>query len=548
MLFTKNIVLETFKAFRGSQHLDEGANRTYRWVFMLPEESAEMESDILYVCRLSEAIKRTAENPGFSYLCIRDCFTDSEEDAEILRGIIVIDEKKDVSWLLNIMQSRFLQINEWEAQMKQALIDTCDYQSLIALCEPVLNNFVSVLDSSYKLLAYTKNITSSDPINISLLEKGYHTEETMQKFKDVRRFGVYEHEHGVIIGAAGTLSQFEVVSKWCRYGGQPLLHVVMVCSKTPLSPAMIELFEVLMKYVEACFYREQRQNPSQEYTSLLSDMLYEGIENPFAIGERAKTSDLPFSGNFDAYRIVFKDNASVLVGRFTQELMSYLPKSRIVAHDYEISVLNIYTSSEVQKHTRANLRILEPLFERYGVLCGVSEAFASLPEFKNACVQATRAQALGIQLRNLGNFWNFDAEVLESVLRGGERDVFFYNDIYIFLMLHRAQAGNFDVFNNTIYNNILKKLRDYDAENDTRLVQVLYVYLLCERRATSAGRLLHMHRNNVLYHVSRIEEILGVSLDDYWVRLKLQLAFHFLELQESNCVFTLPASDRATEL
>jgi DNA-binding PucR family transcriptional regulator len=68
---------------------------------------------------------------------------------------------------------------------------------------------------------------------------------------------------------------------------------------------------------------------------------------------------------------------------------------------------------------------------------------------------------------------------------------------------------------------------------------VLYAYLTSERRATTAGRTLHMHRNSVLYHITRIEDLAGISLDDYWTRLKLLLAFHFMELKASNRALTL---------
>jgi DNA-binding PucR family transcriptional regulator len=88
-------------------------------------------------------------------------------------------------------------------------------------------------------------------------------------------------------------------------------------------------------------------------------------------------------------------------------------------------------------------------------------------------------------------------------------------------------------------------LLEYDKENHTRLVQVLYAYLVSERRASAAGKLLGMHRNSVLYHVSHIEEITGIDFNDYWTRLKLSLTFHFFELKESNRLFFNPGGESA---
>lgn len=537
MTFTKNIVLETLQQFRGSQHLN--GECSYRWVAMLPETPQEMEPDILYVCLLSEAMKRNLEAPGHYYLCIRNRYTDDEDSEDSLRGFIIIDENKDAAWLLNIVQKRFLEISEWTARMQNALINNCDYQELVDLCEPILGNFVSVFDSSYTMLAHTKNIECHDPINIALLKKGYHTDEILQKFRERRRFEVYEHEQGIVVSAPGVIAQFEIITKWCRYGGELLLQVIVECSNIPMSLALVDLFGIFMEYIQVCFLRQQRTNPSQIYSSLLSEMLYGDLVSPFIIGERAKTADVPFSGYFNVYRIVFEDNSTILIGRFVQELFTYLQKSKIVAHKYEVVLLNTYGSPNIQKQSDVNLSKLTPLLEKYGAVCGVSEMFTSLPELKNAYIQAIRAQTIGVQLRTLGNFWNFDREVLEATAIERSSHVFYYNDVYIYLALHFAQSGTFDAFGNTLYNNALKRLMEYDKENNTRLVQVLYAHLASERRATASGKLLHMHRNNVLYHISRIEEITGIDLNDYWARLKLTLAFHFFELIESNRLYVM---------
>ena len=542
-MLTKNIVLEALQQYRGSHYLDETDKPIFRWLSMLPENPDDMKHDILYICMLSAAIKRSTETPGYYYACIRDRFTDDVEDARALAGVIVINENKDVAWLFNIIQKRFLEISDWVDKMRAALIDNCDYQQLVELCEPIFNNFISVFDSAYTLLAYTKNITCHDPVNIAMMEKGYHTDETLQKFRDRKRFEVYEQEQGVVVSPPGVIAQFEIVTKWCRYGGELLLQVVMECSQIPMSLAAVDLFEIFMDHIEICFLRQQRTNPSQIYSSLLTEIINGALDNPFIIAERAKVADVPFLGHFNAYRIVFEDNSTILVGRFVQELMAYLPKAKIIAHKYEVVVLNIYNQQKIQKQSFTNLSKLTPLLEKYDALCGVSEEFSSLAELKHAYTQATRAQTLGVQLRTLGNYWNFDKDVFEATAVERNGNIFYYDNVFLYLSLHFAQSGAFDAFYNTFCNRTLKKLLKYDEENHTRLVQVLYAYLVSERRPTAAGKLLGMHRNSVLYHVSRIEEITEIDLNDYWTRLKLSLTFHFFELKESNRLFFNPGGE-----
>ncbi len=547
MEFTKNIVLDILKVYKGTNHLKHTDTRNYRWISLLPGQAEDMQKDLLYVCNLSQAICLNRSVPGtFHYLCICDCFTD-EDDAELLTNTVIINEKRSVPWLFNLIQERFLKLTKWQADMQSALLGGCDYQKLIDLSEPILCNFVATLDSSYKLLAYTKNITCSDPVAVSLIEYGYHTAETLEKFRKANRFKVYADQHGIILGKRGEITQYETVNKWCRYGGELLLHTVMMCVQTPLSQGLVDLFEIFMEYVEKCFLSEQCANPSRLYNSLLHDMIYDGLDNPFVINERANASNVPFTGCFDAYRITFINNAGILVGRFVQELISCLPKSKIVAHNYEVTVLNIYSANDIRRQSLRNLHIARTLFDSYGAICGVSEGFFMLPDFFHACEQAARAYTLGIRIREAGNFRNFDRDVWESA-NCFQKDfensnIFFYDEICVYFMLHAGQSEPFHSFRNTGHIAALERLQDYDRQNDTRLSEVLYAYLVSERRATAAGKLLHMHRNNVLYHISRIEDLLGIDLNDYWTRMKLSLAYHFFELQEANRRVMIPSGE-----
>lgn len=535
MRFSNNIILEELRPYKVTSYMSEQDNGVYRWVSLLPEDSEQMESDILYVCLLSQALEHLAKTNGFRYLCIPDSRSGNMEKPYTgnLKGLIVVEEERDISWLFTLIQNRLLRLNDWLQDMHAALFNNCDYQQLIDLSEPILNNFIAVLDSSYKLLAYTKNKTSDDPINISLVEKGYHTEETVRLLQEKRRFKFYGEQEDLYTTSAGGISRYDTIEKWCRHEGVPLLHVVLVCSQTPLNTAMIELFEMLMDAITICFQRELKTRSALPvYNSLFMDMLYGGLENPLVIAERAKYANVPFTGNFDVYRIVFEDNAIVLVSRLARELMTYLPNSKVFSHEYEIVVLNAYTTPAIREASANSVSQLRPILEKYQAMCGISTCFHRLTELQNAYIQASRAQMVGSRLGNLGSSLNFDKGLWAQTAPPCESPIFFYDDVFPYFMLHSAKHDPFDLFRNTSCSQALAVLSDYDKEHDTTLVQILYIYLLCERRATAAGNLLHTHRNNVLYHISHIEELLGIDLSDHRTRLKLMLAFWRAEIRD----------------
>lgn len=535
MTLSHDVLVEELEGFHLESHLPVQENKRYAWVSLLPARPEEMRENFLYVCRLSEAIQVNCEHPGFYYLAIRDRLPDDREREETLSGILIVNENLGLGELFNRVQGRFLQIANWIDQMKAALVSGCDYQELLNLSEPILGNFTSVLDAAYKLLAYTKNIPSDDPINISLLEKGFHTEETMQKFKAAQRFKAYDEEWGIIINPPGNPSRYATVSKWLRYAGNPLIHVIMVCNKRESSPGLVELFGILVEHASICFERDHRHHPSHAlvYHGLIMDMLFGRLNNPRVIGERARCINQPMQANFDVYRIVFEENERTPVGRVVEELFGLLPNAKIVFQNYEIIVLNHYATEEVRRDSGSNLERIAPLLEKYSAQCGVSEPFRYFPDLYSAYIQATRAQAIGYRKQMLGNCWNFDPGVWELVKEPDSR-IYRYEDILVHYMVHMAHKGTFDVFQRTRFNEAVEQLERYDREHGTNHLQVLYVYLQCERRATAAGDMLRMHRNNVLYRISKIEEMIGIDLESAENRLRIMLAFRYWEIQRAN--------------
>jgi len=71
---------------------------------------------------------------------------------------------------------------------------------------------------------------------------------------------------------------------------------------------------------------------------------------------------------------------------------------------------------------------------------------------------------------------------------------------------------------------LLEPLREYDSAHSGDLVQTLAVYFQLGGNASRTAERLFLHRNGLLYRLSRIEEILGAPLDDAEVRMALELA------------------------
>ncbi len=74
------------------------------------------------------------------------------------------------------------------------------------------------------------------------------------------------------------------------------------------------------------------------------------------------------------------------------------------------------------------------------------------------------------------------------------------------------------------YDRTLGILAEYDAAHDAQLVHTLEALFAHHGNLSQTARILHIHRNTLLYRLKRVADITGLNLDDADVRLSLQLA------------------------
>lgn len=70
-------------------------------------------------------------------------------------------------------------------------------------------------------------------------------------------------------------------------------------------------------------------------------------------------------------------------------------------------------------------------------------------------------------------------------------------------------------------NDKLKKLEMYDNENGSFLIDTLVNYYMCGFNIGKTAQMMFVHRNSLQYRLKKIEEILGISLDDSMAYLDL---------------------------
>lgn len=110
-------------------------------------------------------------------------------------------------------------------------------------------------------------------------------------------------------------------------------------------------------------------------------------------------------------------------------------------------------------------------------------------------------------------------------LSGGTR-VIHFDDLGVYRLLHlvRGEQELFSFFEETI-----GPLVRYDNEKNTSLVKTLEAYFECGGNLRKMAEKLFTHYNTVTYRIERIQQILGVNLDNAPDRLNLEIGLKIMK-------------------
>ena len=142
--------------------------------------------------------------------------------------------------------------------------------------------------------------------------------------------------------------------------------------------------------------------------------------------------------------------------------------------------------------------------------CGVSRCFENIAELQVAFHQGAEAVSIGT--------------VMEP-----EAPFYFYEDLVLY---HIAKlCSEHDDIVRLCSPKVLE-LMEYDRQHNTAFTKSLYAYFANSRNITRTSEALSLHRNSTIYHLKKIEEILGISLTGADDLLYLELSCRFLEYND----------------
>lgn len=468
------------------------------------------DSNMLYVATLEDALRAPVDKK-LAFLCVHDNGSAVHPKTE---HTIAIVSDVDVTDLANVANFAYLRLVRWLCSMQQSVIDQDGVQALLNISEDIMVNTVTVLDSSLKLLAYTRNHLPDDEPNVFLIENGYHSEKTLKKLRQFERFKEPSNTNDIVISEDRSISDYITVKKFFKHFNNVFVYVVMICNRRSVTRGLIDQFELLNFFIE--FYTKKGYPYDGKYSafdSLMHDILDMHLKDESEIRQRVDAANFPYNGIFDFYKIDIAANAVQAISFLTLKLSGMITNSKVTFYRNSIIVLNTYRNTgELEERYREICGMLEMVASDSIEAVGISNCFFNLSGFHLAFHQAEAATELGAIAPEL----NFALEKSLSF------PVCKFEDVYLkHMCVSQLSSEAAELYENNIASILIKRLDEFSKIRSYNYLDLLYTYLLLERRATDVAEAVHLHRNTIIYHIEKIEELFGASLEDPQLRLKL---------------------------
>lgn len=469
-------------------------------------------ADILFIARTDDIcadMELAAKNVLFlGWACLPEAI-----DMRQVNAIIMPDcqDKMIFNTLQKILEdSRFLANHA--LALLQEIENGNGIDGIVDLGARVLQRQVILVDSGFKIVAYSSQMPIDGPILNRFIEIGYVPTEFVIALKD----------RGIIARAASSNRPF-IVNSWfyedmerivCKVeaDGKMLAYIMILVDERPFTERDLDFAELLSKLIAAEMRRASARGTTQSlmHENLLMDILSGGINREEVAVERARNADFKPGKNICVLSIdiIKHQSNSYMIDYFRQTLERWFIGSKTLLYkQHLVMVMDLKDKAAIQGST---YKRLHELMQNNNLIAAYSRTFSNLAALREHYEQSAKA------LEVIG-------------LMGLPGCLFAYDELKVYHMLYLVSE----------YVNLIDfchppvlQLVNYDKKHNSNYLQTLLTYLDCQQNAVEAASKLIIHRNTLSYRLNKIAEISGMNIVDSDTVFQVQLSRFILRFMQ----------------
>lgn len=404
-----------------------------------------------------------------------------------------------------------LTFQEKSLRLYEALGSGKGISHIAQVASEVLNNPVSISDSSFRLLEYSKHMEVNDPVWSDIIDNGIVSLEVIEKFNEERIIDRILSSDLPVLISDGIGEDIRRILGKISISDNIIGYVGIFEVRHPLTEEDLLLTDILTSVLSA----ELSKNPTvSKLTGTLAENLVIDLINDVPMEENEIDQRLKASGwsplsNF--YLLYIPMEPTIHTPYKVEYLYSFLPHfSEQIRCTYHNQAILALVSFNRKEELDPFWEMMESLLKSNVLTCGVSFQFDHLKKLKSAYEQAESTCRLGSTL-------------------AAESSVWFFDDYYDFYLMSELQS-NLPI-TDYVHRGI-QNLIQYDAEHNSSYALTLFLYITTQFNLSETAKKLFIHRNSMIHRLNRILEITGISSFEEEDLFRILLTFKINKFQK----------------
>lgn len=492
-----------------------------------PEPFDETSDDarVLYVCHSDNAEKVLKEHPTLFVLALTRSDSAPEWVGRYADRILHVQGQENFSYFIFLLQRYFIENMVWENNMDRIVLQKGSLRELLNIGSYLTDNFMTVNDSRFNLIAFSDRIAPPDSISEYLIEVGCLPEEFINDWKEK----ILKQE--LMCEEPTEAIPFVQLHHPLYINNSYFASIVMICNGTEPTKGLMDLFmKVTKRAIALCSVlwkkHVQTSHPFNFFFARL--MSGEDMSRDY-VRMQAALAGIPDPAEFKLIALeTGQFNKAQQMERLI-EATARLNRGDCCCFPFKDNFYVLYYSqpSDSNLSHRKSLQQLDELVYRpFGISCGLSQVFESLSDLDMAYKQTRIALRMKETIKS------------ELFVAGEDQDkgVFLFEETLLsYLVSLHTHDERFHRF--TFSHTIVEKLYEEDQQNNTNYLALFWFYLHHERNASMVAQHLHMHRNTVIYHIEKIQKRFDFDLSIQSALERMRLDFKAFFLQSSSETF-----------
>lgn len=386
-------------------------------------------------------------------------------------------------------------------------------QDIIEVAAQTINNPITILDNSYKVIASSVSCTTDDFQWNDLISRGYCTYEFITMFSNIDEIKNETKLNQPFITGCMASPLRRCISR-LNVGRNHVGYLLSIEANGRINERNLTFLQVLSRLLAKMIDAGNRAVGGKlysDYGSVLLDCLNGNFRDRKMLMECMKNTRFELNSRYYILVIdigLYNKTYDIRVDHLREHINQVFKNAISVSYMNDAVIL--FESGMTEKEMMEYLSPYRDYYAKNKLRIGFSDSFTDLFLSRRYCDQTRRILKLLVKLN--------PSECIVS-----------YEDYKLYdLMLSGLRKTKTDI--SEYFSRECANIIEYDQENDTRYFETLYYYIRFNKKLKSTADKLFIHKNTVSYRISRAKELFNIDLEAAEVRLKISYSYMLQEM------------------